>query len=168
MIRRMLEARRLSAAKRRMQHPRIYFAARTGRQEELREIAEHLTVEGAEVTSRWLFSEPLTNSELSALGRAPALAQMDLDDLARAQVCIAFTEGTTTANAGRGGRHAELGIALGLGKRVLVVGPREHVFHCLPGIEHYPSWDEARLALFPTADKAELPRGNEPQAERAA
>jgi hypothetical protein len=34
-----------------------------------------------------------------------------------------------------------------LKKRVVVVGPREHVFHCLPLVEHYSSWAEARLAL---------------------
>jgi nucleoside 2-deoxyribosyltransferase len=165
MIRRMLSAWRRDG-NRQTPPVRVYLAARTGRQAELRDIAERLTAAGAEVTSRWLFSEPLTNAELGVVGRATALARMDLEDLERAQLCIAFTEGASPS-PGRGGRHTELGIAFALKKRVVVVGPREHVFHCLPEIEHYPSWDEARRALFPSSDQTVRADAEAPAKEAA-
>lgn len=74
------------------------------------------------------------------------MARMDLDDVRSASVCIAFTESPGQAQ-GRGGRHTELGIALAMGLRVILIGPREHVFHCLPDIEQFDTWEEARDAL---------------------
>lgn len=124
---------------------RIYLAARFARREELRAIAEELRAAGASVTSRWLNQSPLGDSELGS-ARAATLAEMDFGDLRSADVCIAFTESGDGSN-GRGGRHAELGIALALNLRVIVVGPREHVFHCLPAVEQFPDWEEARQAL---------------------
>jgi len=52
---------------------------------------------------------------------------------------ITFTETPRSSNS-RGGRHVEFGIALGMRKRAVVIGPRENVFHCLPFpyIEWYP------------------------------
>ena len=85
---------------------------------------------------------------------------MDFEDVRHADVCVAFTEAPDEAQ-GRGGRHAELGIALGLGHRVIVIGPREHVFHCLPQIEHFESWDEARrlLGIYASAPLPEFVTG---------
>lgn len=82
------------------------------------------------------------------------MASMDFEDLARSDMCIAFTE--AEGARGRGGRHTELGIALGLGLRVILVGPREHVFHCLPGVEQYADWPGARRALVGDAKHREL------------
>jgi nucleoside 2-deoxyribosyltransferase len=125
------------------------LASRFARQDELREIAEELEVHGFVVTSRWLQSpRPLANDALQGGGPASQLAMMDLEDLQQADVCIAFTEPPDNPSPGRGGRHTELGVALGLGQKILVVGPREHVFHCLPHIEHYPDWETARQNMF--------------------
>lgn len=44
--------------------------------------------------------------------------------------------------ASRGGRHVEFGMALALGKRVIVVGPRENVFHLLPEVEVHVNWND--------------------------
>jgi nucleoside 2-deoxyribosyltransferase len=123
---------------------RVYLAARFARQPELRDIAEELHCAGAEVTSRWLGSErSLEQFELTGDGRSAELARMDIDDLKAAEICIAFTE-NGDGPSGRGGRHTELGIALALNLRVVLIGPREHVFHCLPTVERYASWQEAR------------------------
>jgi hypothetical protein len=74
---------------------------------------------------------------------------MDFADVTRSHLCIAFTEPGGTLS-GRGGRHTELGIALALNMRVIVVGPREHILHCLPEVEQYDSWEGAREALLGT------------------
>jgi hypothetical protein len=56
--------------------------------------------------------------------------------LHKAATLISFTDGAPA----RGGRHVEFGMAYAWGKRLIVVGPREHVFHALPLVEHYPDW----------------------------
>lgn len=127
---------------------RVYLASRFARQSELRQIARELEADGFEVTSRWLLSpSPLADDELHDSGPAADFAQMDFEDLRRAHICIAFTEPASEPRPGRGGRHAELGIALGLGLEVLLVGPREHVFHCLPRIKQCRDWADARRQL---------------------
>lgn len=132
---------------------RVYLASRFARQAELRAIAQELERHGYNVTSRWLESPgPLANDALHGDGKAQELALMDLEDLRQADICIAFTEPLDNPRPGRGGRHTELGVALGLGHKVLVIGPREHVFHCLPQIAHYPDWDTARRHILPAGD----------------
>jgi hypothetical protein len=49
--------------------------------------------------------------------------------LLAAEMVISFTGG-----GGKGGRHVEFGLAVAAGKRLVVIGPRENVFHCLPGV----------------------------------
>jgi hypothetical protein len=76
---------------------------------------------------------------------------MDLEDLRSANLCLAFTEPADASDRGRGGRHTELGIALGLGQSVAIVGPVEHVFHRLPGVVHHSEWGSARAWLMELA-----------------
>ena len=56
---------------------------------------------------------------------------------------------TGDGGGGKGGRHVEHGYAMALGKRIVVVGPREHVFHTDPATEVYADW-----ASFLTAEAA--------------
>ncbi len=72
---------------------RVYLAGRFERRDELRQMAEELQASGWEVTSRWLFIDSaLPAGSLQAGGRGEAIALMDLEDVARADVCISFTE----------------------------------------------------------------------------
>jgi hypothetical protein len=129
-------------------YERVYLASRYARRDELCAIASDLETAGAEIVSGWLDSaQALRNEDLEPSGRAQALAETDFSDVHRATLLIAFTEPNSSPQ-GRGGRHVELGIALALGTRVVLVGPREHVFHCLPAVECFPTWAEARAALF--------------------
>lgn len=121
----------------------------------MRSVAAELAHDGYVITSRWLTSTAaLASDDLDNSGRAAELATMDLEDVRRATICVAFTEPPEETRPGRGGRHTELGVALALGLRVIVVGPREHVFHCLPSIEQFRSWDDARTALLQTRTPA--------------
>lgn len=45
-------------------------------------------------------------------------------------------------------------MALALGKRAVVVGHRENVFHCLPEVEFFDAWPAARDALGPAEREA--------------
>lgn len=166
MVQRLRRLRRSTARRaghnRTVRGARVYLAARFARQPELRCIAEELRAAGAQVTSRWLFNaRALEQFELNGGHRGTELALMDFDDLKASDICIAFTE-DAPGPSGRGGRHAELGIALALDMRVVLVGPREHVFHCLPTVEHYTSWDEARRVLLDLEHRAQSVESPQP------
>ncbi len=128
---------------------RIYLAARYSRREEMRIIAAELETMGHEVTSRWINgSHELTDHP--AYEDRTRLACEDMQDLYRADVVISFTEQPRAAldNPGRGGRHVEFGLALrNPGQRKIVVGWRENVFHYLPEVEFYETWEQAKKAL---------------------
>jgi hypothetical protein len=121
----------------------IYLAARYSRHPEMQSVRDVLEVFGHKVTSRWVdahggkypssFTPEILNSDPV---HCAVLGQHDIEDVQAADVVISFTEGS----GGKGGRHVEFGLALGLGKRVIVVGPREHIFHTLPQVEVYSDW----------------------------
>ena len=132
---------------------RIYLAARYSRREELCGYRSELERLGHTVTARWL------NGEHQAADDDPGplaeqFAQHDYDDLRYSDLLINFTE-APRSDANRGGRHVEFGIALGwvregyeLGpQRVMVVGPRENVFHWLAPIEQFDTWLDCRAVL---------------------
>lgn len=124
---------------------RIYLAARAGRRLEMLGVASELASLGFQVTSSWIHAEQPEETMADAL--RGALGESCLSDLVRADGLITFTEPSDSTWA-RGGRHVELGYALGLGDfRVIVVGHRENVFHCLSEVEFYATWDDAKAAL---------------------
>jgi hypothetical protein len=100
----------------------------------------------ATVTSRWIDCH---DGELDAsyipevLAAQPEVCWIhglnDLEDLARADVIVSVTG---DGGGGKGGRHVEHGYAIASGKRLIVVGPRENIFHCHPATEVYDTWTE--------------------------
>lgn len=131
---------------------RIYLAARYSRRLELCGYRDKLQTMGHWVDARWLDGHHEINYDDQAARDAlhevkrQQFATEDLTDLLAAECLIAFTEEprkTTT----RGGRHVEFGIALALGKRVIVVGPKENVFYSLPGIEHFLDWESCARGI---------------------
>jgi hypothetical protein len=137
---------------------RIYLAARYARIDEMRCVATTLTILGHQITSRWILGaddltdEPIDEQEEKAI-RA-AYAYRDREDLEQAQCCISFTE-SPSPTMGRGGRHAEFGIALERHLKLIVVGPRENLFHFLPEVSVYPNRVAMLKGLGATDDQAE-------------
>ncbi len=129
----------------------VYFAARYSRQEELKSYRAELEALGIEVTSRWLEMEPRRRSAYSDEDWRD-LGQADQADVLAADSLVCFTE--ADGEGGNGGRHVELGMALALGLRVIVVGRREHVFHYLPEAELVANWPEALRLLAQSFDAA--------------
>ncbi|HVH53931.1 MAG TPA: hypothetical protein VNA32_07345, partial [Actinomycetota bacterium] len=131
------------------------------RNAEMRAVRDELEAMGHKVTSRWIDLHAGSTSYLSAdalgileksftpeqLSATPdlcsAYAIADWADLDSAVCVISFTCGT----GGKGGRHVEFGVGAALGKRLIVVGPREHVFHTLPEVEWFEDWPACRKAL---------------------
>lgn len=137
---------------------RIYLAARYSRRLELCEYRAVLEGIGVEVTSRWLNGDhqlsdtgtPLgdTGEALVEDGDGPEAARLrakfateDYEDVLAADLVLAFTQQPRT-DKGRGGRHVEYGIALGMAKPTVVIGPRENIFCWLPQIQQHDTWDD--------------------------
>ncbi len=120
---------------------KIYLAARFSRKVELTRYADQLRALGHEVTSRWLGQhDESTYEELTPEGCAKC-GHHDVEDVVRADVLISFTEPVGIANTSRGGRHVELGIAIGTDKLLYAIGPRENVFHWIDKIAFFDSFD---------------------------
>lgn len=127
---------------------KIYLAARYSRRDQMRELAAELRRLGHTVTSRWLGG----THELGPEGRSveaetrlrAEFAREDLDDVLAADCVVSVTE-APDAKPSRGGRHVEFGVGLALGKRLVVIGHRENVFHTLPQVEFFAGqWDLVR------------------------
>lgn len=134
---------------------RIYLAARYSRHGEMQGVRDVLGALGYEITSRWIdqhggaLEASYTPEKLSAdPDECAVFGQHDVADLKAADTCISFT---SADGGGKGGRHVEFGLALGLGKRLIVVGPRENIFHTLPAVTHYENWSRLVMALTVTA-----------------
>lgn len=132
---------------------RIYLAARYNRRLEMCGRAKDLEALDYHVTSTWICG----NSPLSIIDDGVSLngawreewAEVAIEDMAQlfaSHILIAFTE-ASDGPRGRGGRHVEFGMALARGMRLIVVGPRETVFHCLGSVEQYDTWDDALAQL---------------------
>jgi hypothetical protein len=129
---------------------KIYLAARYSRNDEMRGVRDVLEAFGHKVTSRWIdqhggnLLESLVAEKLNGdPGGCSGYADADIEDLSAADVVVSFT---SADGGGKGGRHIEFGLALGLGKHLVVVGPRENVFHTLPAVEWYPDWPRMVMA----------------------
>jgi nucleoside 2-deoxyribosyltransferase len=110
---------------------KIYIAAMYSRREEMDRKANLLKHKGFEITSSWIYSsgEGLSLSDI---------ALVDLADIDRADAIVSFTNeiGTIT-----GGRHVEFGYGLAKGKRLILIGGRENIFHYHPSVEQYSTLD---------------------------
>lgn len=127
---------------------KIYLCGRYSRRDQLRDVRDKIQQMGHDVVSRWLDTEYAYRPDQGAA--APPeyrekYARIDLEDVAACDAVISFTEAAGIPNAGRGGRHVEFGYALALGKRLIVIGHRENLFHHHPRVEFFASyWDVLR------------------------
>lgn len=131
---------------------KIYLASRFGRRDEMREYEKELKNAGHVCTANWLWAEEPDERDGGGM-RAISdedkarYAIVDMEDVAKSDVLVAFTEAPGVEGGSRGGRHVEFGAALAFNKEVLIVGPRENIFHYLPGLRQFDSFDKALKAL---------------------
>lgn len=137
--------------------PKVYLAGSYTRKEEIRAYAEELQRMGVEVTARW-FREPhaanVTLPEVP-LDKSVQYAQNDIDDINACDTIISFTEDPVTGTP-RGGRHVEFGYALAKGKQLICVGPWENIFHYLPQVTHFESWDHLMIEAYKEYEKPRM------------
>jgi hypothetical protein len=112
---------------------KLYLAARYDRRSEMRDVSAALAKAGHFVTSRWIYPRQSGPDLVSAIE--------DIEDLMEADCLVSFTERPIQSApwAARGGRHVEFGVALASGKRLVVIGPRENIFHHLPRVDVFPT-----------------------------
>lgn len=122
---------------------KIYLAATYSKYPIMQQITTRLMSLGFEVTSRWI-------QGLAGTPQHDAL--QDVQDVLRADTLIFFSDTPMTMDdlkyQSKGGRHTELGISIATGKRIILVGERENVFHHLPNVEVVADTESAiRLTL---------------------
>lgn len=109
---------------------KVYLAARYSWKDKLKDCREELEAMGIEVTSRWLNERKGASSNLEDL--TPRFcrehAEIDKEDIRNCDVLVLFTQPPTEPFV-RGGRHHEAGYAEGLGKKIVLCGPIENIFH---------------------------------------
>src|SRR5262245_14539961 len=100
----------------------VYLVARTPRKLELISLIPKLKNLGYIVNSRWLEENHGRSIKewSSDVTRWKIFARDDFEDISAAKMVICFTEERLSPEAAKshGARHVELGIALGLGKKV--------------------------------------------------
>lgn len=140
---------------------KIYLASSYARKDEMRGVRDVLVAAGHIVTSSWIdlpddtVNPGIKNKMMqSAPLRFSGYAEQDASDLCDAHLFIMFT-GDEKGKESSGGRHTELGFALALEVIVVIIGPRENVFQCLPGIVNYETWREFCLDLWKGASLLE-------------
>jgi hypothetical protein len=132
---------------------KVYLASAYQTRPVIKGFAEELDCIGMQCTSRWLDETveiaPGTTGPATDLeeGQVRGHVLDDFEDIRSADVLVLFTE-SVTGEKGGGGRHVETGYALAKGKKVIVVGDPENVFHRgAPQCTVVPNWHEAVLML---------------------
>ena len=126
---------------------KIYLAAPFADRPKMEIIADQLKAHGCVITARWVYGgeDGLTREQIAVL---------DLDDVDAADTIISFTFPRGTLSSG-GGRHVEFGYALAKGKRLVVIGYRENVFHHWPTVEIYPTLEAWMSGVEPAPREKE-------------
>jgi hypothetical protein len=134
---------------------KLYLAAQYHQKEEIKKYAEDLRKAGIHVTSSWLDEPHTPTTQMAELSDAfhSKYALQDVMDIEAADRLVFFSIPDTQLFR-RGGRHVEFGIAVALRMPILVVGPKENIFHYLDNVKHVATWDEALHILINQAVEA--------------
>jgi nucleoside 2-deoxyribosyltransferase len=128
---------------------KVYLAARFSAKDEVAKRAEELKELGIECTSSWLQEKSSPNTTMDQHDDSFLLstAMIDVADIKRSNAVVMFSvdpkEGTP-----RGGRHFESGYAYGLGKPLIICGPVENIFHLLPNVTVYSTFEQVKKDLL--------------------
>jgi nucleoside 2-deoxyribosyltransferase len=112
----------------------VYVAASFNTAAGVRALRDNLQ-DYVNITSSWCEEVPLMPDDYREQPQeARFRANEDYLDIERSDIVAVFTGVDSTT----GGLHVELGVAIALKKRIIVVGPRGNVFHYMNVVEHYP------------------------------
>lgn len=116
-----------------MRPRKLYLAARFSDRPAMETIGDRLKALGFEITARWVYGgeDGLTREQIALL---------DIEDVDACDTVVSFTQAYGSMNKG-GGRHVEFGYGMAKGKRLVVIGERENVFHHFPSVEVHHTFD---------------------------
>lgn len=106
----------------------IYVAASFFRLKDAARLRAYLRAAGHGVNSRWIDGGAelaATGEYFSADAEMARYAAIDCEDVMAANTLVQITGDKQT----HGARHSELGMAMATGKRMVLLGPREQIFH---------------------------------------
>lgn len=138
----------------------VYLCSRYGRRQELLKHANELQSLGHRISSLWVYqnNEELDKVVINDRDTSIAHALKDISSIISSDVLIFFSEphDTQAKGASRGGRHVEFGYALAISQllqhhelRIIVIGECENIFHHLPEVEQYDTWQDMLIQTFP-------------------
>ena len=127
---------------------RVYVAARFAKKDFVAETVTTLEKHGFVVVSTWHLEQVKSSVNLEDLSLDYHIetATRDLQEIKSADVILSFSESPNEPHV-RGGRHVEFGYGLALKKFMVVVGPRENIFHCLPEIHVVSGLGQAMMVM---------------------
>lgn len=118
----------------------FYLASSYSRRDELNTYRAKLEELGYTVNARWLSGAHEVRDNYEQRLENQIFAQEDMEDLSKSDIFMLFTN--PLGHAGRGGHHVETGMAIAFGKEVIIIGQKINVFHYLPGIEFYETFED--------------------------
>lgn len=132
---------------------KVYLAAPYPMKDQINEYAAQLRALGIIVTSSWLDEPHKPTTQMHELTHEEHLvyAEQDVLDVFAADAMMFFTDPTKTIV--RAGRHVEFGMVIAINKLrgempIFVVGTEyENIFHHLPNVHHFATWEDAILAV---------------------
>ncbi len=117
---------------------KVYLSASFDARDIIEQYAAVLIERGVEVTSNWLWEPPKRVGQEFEEWEFRARANDDIADIDRADVVVMWTQWPSTS----GGRHGEFLYGIAKGKRSVVIGARENVFHYLSVVEQFDTFGE--------------------------
>lgn len=128
----------------------VYIAAPFSWKDEINDYATELRSLGINVTSSWLEekADPKCTLDQFQDSYHEEIAAVDVRDIDAAQVVAVFTIDPLGPPKPRGGRHWETGYAYGRNKEVIVIGPKENIFHYLSDVKTFGTKEEAKKYLY--------------------
>lgn len=127
---------------------KLYLAGQYKQKDKLAAVADQLRAAGHTIIAHWLDEPHSPNTTLDQVpdDQLTEYALCDLEDIEACEIFVFFSVDPATLTL-RGGRHVEYGYALRCGKPIIVVGPKENIFHYLPLTNHVVDIEELKHDL---------------------
>lgn len=125
---------------------KIYIAAPYPERLKAIALGRTLALDGHTITARWLAPSHDADDKGPTLTEWARHAREDLTDVLDCDLLIAYNP-DGYENVGTGGRHVELGYALAINRRILLIGDRTNTFHHLGAIKQIDQLGDFRQAV---------------------
>ena len=114
----------------------VYIAGKYTAKARLRERKKDVEAIGFAVSSSWMAQDLVDATSSNATKRKEAVR--DAHEVLQAEFFIL----DTLDDSNTGGREVELGLALSRRAHIHLIGPQRNVFHYLPLVKQYNTWEE--------------------------